>query len=396
MAATVPARNRTLRRDPRLLAFARLWVATVCGFIAIGTVLPVLPRYVRGPLDAGDVAVGIVIGAFAVSAIVLRPIGGRLADERGRRLIVVSGLLLAAVAGFMHLLPLGVVGLVVARMVLGVGDGWLFTAGAAWAIDLAPEARRAQAVGMYGLAVWTGLTVGPICGQLILDHAGYDAVWLFAAGMPLLGSLVARTVPQPDQPSAPPDTRRSGLLPRPVIPPGVALGLANIGYGAMSGFIVLHLDERGIGHGAVAFTAFAAAVVGARLLAGSLPDRLGAQRTAVGALASETIGLVLIAVAGTLPVAIVGAVVMGSGFSLLFPSLAVLAVERVEVTQRGVALGAFTAFFDAGVGIGAPLAGAVAALGGYPAAFWASAACAVVGVALSVRMGRAAQPAPAA
>ena len=43
---------------------------------------------------------------------------------------------------------------------------------------------------------------------------------------------------------------------------------------------------------------------------------------------------------------------MGAAFSLLYPSLSLIVVERVSETQRGAALGTFTAFFDAGVGLG--------------------------------------------
>ena len=53
-------------------------------------------------------------------------------------------------------------------------------------------------------------------------------------------------------------------------------------------------------------------------------------------------------------------------------------VEKVPETRRGAALGTFTAFFDAGVGIGAPLAGIAAALSGYQGAFLLSAAIALV------------------
>ena len=67
---------------------------------------------------------------------------------------------------------------------------------------------------------------------------------------------------------------------------------------------------------------------------------------------------------------------MGAAFSLLYPSLSLVVVNRVAVQRRGAALGTFTAFFDLGVGLGAPLAGVAAAIGGYSAAFWLAAACA--------------------
>ena len=380
--------------DEWAVTAAGVWAATFLCFLAIGAALPVLPRYVKGPIGAGDLSVGIVVGCFALAAIVGRPLGGRLADARGRRPVVVIGLLVSAVAGAMYLLPLGVPGLVAARLVLGVGDGWVFTAGATWVIDLAPDERRGQAIGLFGLAIWAGLTVGPIAGELLLAALSYEAVWAFCTITPALGALVALRLPEahvaPPRPAA--GAAPLALIPRPVVEPGLALLLANVGYGTMAGFVVLHLADRGIGGGATVFVAFAAAVVVTRLALGTLPDRLGPRRTAAAAGVAETVGLVVLAVAPSFPVAVLGGVVMGAGFSLLFPSLALIAVARVGPERRGAALGAFTAFFDAGVGIGAPLAGAIAAVAGYAAAFWTAAAAAALGVVMSVASsGRAAR-----
>lgn len=369
-----------------MVAFAGIFASVLCCFLAIGAVLPILPRYVHGPLGAGDLAVGVVVGAFAFTAVIGRPIGGRLADSRGRRIIVVLGMLLSAIGGALYFLPLDVPGLVFARLVLGVGDGWVFTAGATWIVDIAPESRRGQAIGIFGLSIWGGLAVGPVLGEGLYSLGGYDLVWAFAALAPLVGALIARRVPDPHVPVA--RVKRSEaapLLPREVRLPGLALALANIGYGTVAGFLVLHLAEQGIGHGAAAFAAFAAAVVFARLVLGRLPDRLGPQVTATGAFVAETIGLALIGAAETWWVAGLGAVVMGLGFSLLFPSLALIVMDRTGEEGRGTAMGAFTAFFDVGVGLGAPLAGAVAALAGYPTAFYVAAGCAAAGALLGLR-----------
>ena len=158
---------------------------------------------------------------------------------------------------------------------------------------------------------------------------------------------------------------------------------------------MLHLDERGIGHGATVFAAFAASVVAMRVAGGWLPDRFGPIPCALGAGILEAAGLMVIAGADSVAVAVLGAVAMGSGFALLFPSLALLVVNRVPEERRGVAMGTFTAFFDLGMGIGGPLAGAAAALGGYEAAFWLAAACALGAVAVAVSLRRAAAALPA-
>ncbi len=120
------------------IAFAGVFAVTFCGLFAVGAVLPVLPRYVHGPLDGGNIAVGIVVGSYAITGLLLRPVAGRLADHRGRKSTVLLGSIIVALGGFMYLLPLGVPGLVAARLVLGAGEGAVFTASSAWVVDLAP------------------------------------------------------------------------------------------------------------------------------------------------------------------------------------------------------------------------------------------------------------------
>src|SRR5436190_6798537 len=88
--------GRATAARPETVAFAGVFAACLLAFLGLGTVLPVLPRYVRGPIGSTDVAVGIVTGAFAFTAIVCRPLGGRLADARGRRVVVTTGALLSS------------------------------------------------------------------------------------------------------------------------------------------------------------------------------------------------------------------------------------------------------------------------------------------------------------
>ena len=403
-AATRLARLRASGAErPALAAFLGVFSATLLCFLAIGAVLPILPRYVTEELGAGNLAVGVVVGAFAISALVGRPIGGRLADRHGRKRVHATGLAICAVAGLLLFLPLGVAGLIVARLVVGLGDGWVFTAGVTWIVDLAPEERRGQSIGMFGLAIWAGLTFGSVIGEGMYALGGYPAVWAFAALSPLAGLLVARRVPEapplpqpvneelaaaelgadvvPGPGAPPPGPGR--WIPREAVRPGIALALANIGFGTMAAFVVLLLDERGIGHGAAAFTVFAASVVVTRLALGRLPDVLGARRTALGAGLVQGFGLIAVGAATSLPAALAGAAVMGMGMSLLFPSLALLVVDRVDPARRGAAMGAFTAFFDLGVGLGAPFAGLVASWSGeYPPAFYVGGALCLAGALL--------------
>jgi MFS family permease len=386
------SRARALRtRHPGVAASFGVFVVALTAFLSTGAVLPVLPSYVRGPLHSGDFAVGIVVGAYAITSIVCRPLAGRQADRRGRRVVLLTGTLALATGGVLYLLSDSVPSLIGARLVVGIGEGCVYTAGATWAVDLAPADRRGLALGLFGLAVWGGLSLGPVAGELLRNGLGYSAVWTFVAVLPACGALVALRLPEParPRPAGAPAAPWPALLPAAARRPGLALALANFGYAALAGFAVLALKARGIDDGAIVFTVFAVAVFASRVVFGRMPDRRGPRRTACVAGVLEALGLASVGAAHSLVLALVGALVMGLGFSMLFPSLALMVVGDVSEERRGAAMGAFTAFFDLGVGLGGPIAGATAALAGYAAVFYLAALAAlgtVVLVAMPVRV----------
>jgi MFS family permease len=364
-------------------SFAGIFIVTNLGLLAVGATLPVLPRFITEELNGSDLEVGIVTGAFALTGLVCRPFAGVAADRRGRKATVVVGAFLAVIAGGILFLPASIATLIVSRLFVGAGEGTVFTAGSAWNVDMAPPENRGRMIGLYGLAIWTGLSLGPPVGEFLLHVGGYDLVWAFATGAPAVGALIASRLPESVAPGG--EEARGPTISREALGPGVTFSLSVVGFAAVSAFIVLSLEDRGIGHGATVFSVFAGTVVATRLLGGHLPDRIGAARCAIGAAAVETVGLILLGAAGNAAVAVAGAVAMGAAFSLLFPSLSLLAVDRVIPERRGAAMGTFTAAFDLGMLVGSPAVGAAAALGGYSSAFYLAACCALACAALSTR-----------
>lgn len=369
------------RLGPSWASFAGIFLVTNLGLLAVGATLPVIPGFVTEELNGSDLEVGIVTGSFAFTGFFCRPLAGRAADRRGRRVTVIAGASLAVIAGALLFLPASIPGLIVSRLFLGAGEGTVFTAGSAWNVDMAPPERRGRMIGLYGLAIWTGLTLGPPIGVLLQDAGGYNLVWAFAVAAPVLAAVIASRLPESVTPAG--EKARGPLISREAAGPGGTFALSVVGFAAVAAFIVLSLDDRGIGHGAEVFSVFAGTVVITRFIGGDLPDRVGAARCAVGAALIEALGLVLLGAAGTLPVAILGAMGMGAAFSLLFPSLSLLAVNRVPPERRGAAMGTFTASFDLGMLVGSPAVGAAAALGGYSAAFYLAAASALTCAAIS-------------
>src|SRR5690606_15842081 len=73
------------------LRFATVVAAGLAYFLSLGMLLPVVPLYVEGPLRGSDLAVGVVVGGFAVGAVLVRPLAGRLGDRRGRKALIIAG-----------------------------------------------------------------------------------------------------------------------------------------------------------------------------------------------------------------------------------------------------------------------------------------------------------------
>ncbi len=377
------------------LALAGVFGGLFCGYLGLSCVIPVLPTFVRDRLHAADIVVGLVITATALTALLTRPVAGALADRHGFRRVMRVGALIVGAGGGLYFLPLGVASLVGVRLLLGVGEAALFTAGAAWTVSLAPHDRRSQLIGLYGVSMWGGISLGTLAGASLL-HVGYTAVWWFSALAPLVGAGLISTVPVRSIP-VPAERRsiRSMLLLRPALLPGSALALAAAGYAGLAAFVVLLLRARGIGSGVIVLAGYSAVYAGTRLFIGRLPDRLGPRRVAAWSGAGEAIGLLIIAVAPNLPVAIIGGLIMGVGFSLLYPSLALMVMNRADKQRQGAALGAYTSFWDLGLAVWGPLTGVVAAGLGLPAVFVVGAACAATASVLAFWIDRPAAQSPA-
>jgi MFS family permease len=145
MIRTVAARRSAPTR-PALLtpAFVAVTLASLAYFTGDGVLVPAVPRYVQGPLAAGDVAVGLVVGAFSLSAFFLRPWVGGLGDRWGRRPLMVlgAGLFTVSVLGYgTASSPEALAGL---RLLTGAGEACFFVGALTAVADLAPAQRRGE------------------------------------------------------------------------------------------------------------------------------------------------------------------------------------------------------------------------------------------------------------
>ena len=354
--------------------------------LAIGTLLPVLPLYAKGPLDQSGVGVGLAVAAASPTAFLVQPLAGRLGDRHGRRLLVVGGGVVAALSMVAYVGADSLAVLVGLRLLTGAGEALVFVGTATVVNDLAPDERRGEALSLYSLAVWGGLAAGPLLGELVLGDDRYDAVWLAAAACALLGGLLGILFPETRPPAAADEGRTPGrLLHRAALLPGLALAAAMIGYAGFAAFVPLYARELGMSGAGSVFAVNAFVVVTIRSLGRRIPDRAGPKRTATLALMLVGAGFALVAGLQSPAGLYAGTVVLATGQALVFPALMTLAVSGAPAAERSGVVGSFSAFADLGFAVGAVSLGAVEEGVGAIGVFAVAACLAVTGL---VPLGR--------
>jgi MFS family permease len=371
---------------PRLLTtrFVVVTAAALCTFVAVGMLIPVLPRFVAGPLGGGSVAVGLVVGAIAVTAAAVQPSLGLVGDRRGRRLLVVGGAGILAISFLGYALATSVAVLVAFRMLTGIGEAAIFVGAATAVNDLAPAERRGEAVSYFSVAVYGGLAIGPPLGEWLLRAAGFRTVWLAAAGFAVVGGLLGLRTPVGARPvrADPSAPLRRWQIHRAGVSPGVVLALAVVGYVGFAAFVPLYVATLGLADAGPVFAMYAAIVLTVRIAGARIPDRLGPVRGATGALAAIAAGMATVGLWAT-PVGLyAGTALLAAGMSLLFPALMPLVVDGAPVAERATAVATFTMFFDIAQGIGAVVLGTVVSLTDYGPAFVVAGGLALTGLVL--------------
>jgi MFS family permease len=337
--------------------------ATFLGFLGIGTVLPQLGPHVRFDLGGSDQTVGLVIGVFSFVALGARFFAGPLADRRGRKIAFLAGLFSCALSGVAYLLPIGLAGPYLGRILQGLGEACLYTGAATWAIEYAGLERGSQALGYVSSGIWGGISAGPMVGQWLgtFRHAA-----LFQMTAALVGFAVVTQIAEEYSP-VPHGTKPRGLIGSLMVP-GIAIGFVNIHYPVIAGFLVLHLAQHG-NSGPAAFSMYALTMLLSRFFLGSLPDRLPPAITYFAGIAGMAVGLAILAPGPRPAMALLGAGILGFGFSFPWSSILATVLKRVHAGSRGSAVGVLSAFYDLFVGTSSFAAGAVANRWGYSAAF---------------------------
>jgi MFS family permease len=356
-----------------------LWILFTTGLLfwaSLTALLPTLSLYVQH-VGGSNQQVGIVIGAFAIGMLLFRPWMGRLADQRGRKLVLLIGLVVVAIAPLGYLFTQSIPLLIVIRAFHGLSIAAFTTAYSALVVDISPVQNRGEVIGYMSLVNPIGMAIGPALGSFLLEWAGYAPLFLMSAGAGFVGLACAFQVDPPPLPPLQPTLGQRlnqpfwRLLSSPRLRiPTVVLLLIGIAFGALATFLPLLIQTTRVNFNAgLFFAAGAASSFGVRLLTGRASDRHGRGQFITLSLGLYTAAMVLIWTAEHPFSFLLAGVIEGAGAGILIPMMLALIADRSHPEERGRVFGLCWTGFDLGIAIAGPILGYFADTIGYRGLF---------------------------
>jgi predicted MFS family arabinose efflux permease len=274
------------------------------------------------------------------------------------------------------------------RIFHGIGMGLFPTAATVLIAELAPPARRGEAMGWFGIANSISIILGPAGGLAVVARMGYVTIFLVAAGVAGLGLVCIRQLPRPTRNPA-----RLARLPRPrdvfsrpaLLPSAILLCLC-VSYGAVIAFIPIVARQRGLTNPGLFFTVYAAAMLLVRSKAGEISDRSGRAAVILPGMVIAAVSLVALGLTSGPTGVLLGAATFGVGFGCVQPALTALTADRVAPEERGKAMGTFYTAWELGIAAGAVGSGWILNITNFSVVLMICAAVALLGAALSIRV----------
>lgn len=354
------------------------------GFVLSNTLMAHYARWI-GHLGGDVDKVGWIMGAGSIVGLVMRPWMGQWIDRIGARNMWLLGYVLFAIGSLLNLLlrDLGPM-IYVCRSFLVLGPAIVFSSSLAFITHHASVQRRTEAIGMLGVAGFTGMILGPFIGDVILSgersREAFELLFITAAGSLIIPAILLSFI----KPLA--TESRTGSLhlsefmrtlrhywPGTIFTVQMVFGLCMT---VPFIFLTKYIDETGLAIDGVSevglfFLCYAGWGLTVRIVSRRIPERLGRRKMLlVGTLVMGTGMLLFLCVDAAHPWRLaIPALVCGTGHAMVFHTSTSLFLEPFPAGSRGAGSALSLMALDVGMIGGAPLMGTIAQRFGYNAMF---------------------------
>ncbi len=369
-------------------SFVVLCLTVLLGYAHHALLVPTIPLYITDQGGSKALA-GLALLTFAIPSFGLWPIVGRLSDSWSAAGVLSIGLALLALGGVVYMLPF-ISMVFVAGAIRGLGWAGNNTGGYTILANTTAPARRGEASGYYSSITTSATILFPALALWLIDTpGGFESVFLASAGMAAAGVLLSHLVLRPmtrveapERAAAAAAGASSGMFDRGVL---LATGLnlcSSLSMPFVQAFLPLYAKDLGIGSIGLFYVFAGLTSIVIRPLLGKQSDTLGRGPAIAAGFVCLAIGLVLIILATSLPIILLGGVFTALGSALNSSSTTALAMDLANPAARGKAMATFSLSFQVGAGFGAIIAGLLADFVGYRGMYVGALVIVAIGMAV--------------
>jgi MFS family permease len=310
-----------------------------------------LPLFIKS-LGGNEKNIGFIMGSFGITSIVSIPLVSYLLDKYGRRRFLLLGSLIMSLSsyGFIFIGDLSPL-LYVFRLFQGIGFAFFFTSAATAAVDVIPESRRGQGLGIFGAFLILTYAIGPTIGEFVINKFGFSLFFIITSSFSLVATFfVFLTRDVEFKKSTDPNALRFFYLA--FSKRYKQLLLTNIivasGFGSVLYFISVYLKSKGLDV-FYFFVTYTITVAALRILGGRISDVFGRKGVASPSLFLFSLAIASVTLINSVYMIVLVSVLFSIGYGMLYPTLSALVVDKSWPDERGKAMGAYNASFSIGV-----------------------------------------------
>lgn len=169
---------------------AALFSGFANGWTNFGVRMALLPMFAAATPGLGLWTAGVALTVFAIGNAVALQLGGRLVDNRGRKRVLIAGLVVSSLATVTLGYTNHVVLFFVLSAVAGMGAGLLNPAQQATVADVVGSDRNGgKVLAYFQMATDVGTISGPLLAGVVVDAAGYGPAFALTAAVTALAAL---------------------------------------------------------------------------------------------------------------------------------------------------------------------------------------------------------------
>lgn len=341
----------------------KFWLLCLSSFLffaSFNLIIPELPDYLTS-LGGGDHK-GLIIPLFTLMAGLSRPFSGRLTDTIGRIPIIIYGVLVCIISGFLYPILTSVAGFFLLRLIHGMSTGFKPTATAAYVGDIAPIRRRGEAMGILGMFGSLGMMTGPALSSIIVFNYGYDWLFYFSSVLAFLSIVVVMKMPetlikkQRFRWSLLKLKRKDIFEPR-ALPSAITMALTAFSFGVILTLIPDLSKHLGIVNKGIFLSIFPVSSLLTRIIAGKLSDHYG--RVPILMIGGVLYGITMITIGfGTeISTFYISSFMFGIAAGLSSPTIFAWTIDLADEKHKGRAMATMFIALEAGIGLGGLVAG---------------------------------------